>query len=104
DTLAEARHALVPVVAGDVQEVVGGILDGLYHLRVRMAGAAHGDAGGEIEEAVAVDVPDLHATAPGHDEGVVTRIGGRADRAVALEERAGLGSGQLGADVGWMHG
>ena len=50
---------VLPVVARDVQEVFRGTLHRLHDLRVRVPGAAHGDAGGEVEEAVAVDVPDF---------------------------------------------
>ena len=82
--LAQARHLLVPVVAGDVQELVGGVLHRLHHLRMRMAGAAHGDAGGEVEEAVAVDVPDLRCRAH-----ATSRTGSRAGtRARSLRRRA----------------
>ena len=102
DARACARPAapvLVPVVAGDVQELVGRLLDRLHHLRVRMPGGAHGDAGREVEEAVAVHVPDLGAAAVRHHERIVARIRGRDDVGVARKQRAGLGAGKFGLDV-----
>ena len=101
--LAEAHLVLVPVVGRDVQEAAGGVGDRRDDLRVRMAGAADGDAGDEVQEAVAVDVPDLGAAAVRHHERVVARIGRRDDGRVAGEQRPGLGSGQLGLDVRSLH-
>ena len=51
---------LVEVGGGNVDQAIRLVLDGLHHLRVGVAGGADRDAGGEVEEAVAVDV--------GHDE------------------------------------
>src|SRR5579862_2049057 len=87
-----------------MQEIVGGLLDRLHHGRVRMTGAAHGDAGGKIQKAVAVDVPYLYSAAACHDERIVARIGGRAHARVAGQQRAGVGSGEFGTYVRWTHG
>ena len=69
DPFAEAHLALVPVVRRDVDELVRGVLDGLDHLRMAVARAAHGDARREIQEAVAIHVPHFRAPAVIHDEG-----------------------------------
>ena len=52
-----------------------------------MAGRCNGDAGSAVEEDVAVDVLDERAFAARHDERVVTRVGGRDDLRVTLDER-----------------
>ena len=51
----------MPVVRGDVQEAIRRLLDRLHHRRMAVAGAAHRDAGGKIQEAIAIDVPHLGA-------------------------------------------
>ena len=51
---------LVEVGRGDVDEPIRLLLDRGGHLRVRVAGRADGDAGGEVEEAVAVDIGHDH--------------------------------------------
>ncbi len=104
DPLAEAHLALVPVVRADVEELVGGLLDLCDHVRVAVARRADGDPGREVEEAVAVDVPDFDPAAVRHHERVVARVRGRDDTGVALDDRARLGSRQLGADVRGLHG
>ena len=71
--LGQPRHVLVPVVARDVQELVGRRLDRVDDLRVGVARGAHGDACNEIQEPVAVDVPDLGAAAMRHHERIVAR-------------------------------
>ncbi len=95
----ERRHALVPEVARDVQELGGRLLHGAHDFRMRVPGRAHRDAGGEVEEPVAVDVPDLRAPAVRHDERVVARVRRRADGDVARDHGARLRSGQLGLQV-----
>ena len=99
EAFAQPGHLLVPVVAGDVQEFRGGILHRLDHLRVRMAGGAHRDAGHEVEEAVAVHVPHLGAAAVRHHERVVARVRGRDHLGVAGDHRQRLRAGQGGLDV-----
>src|SRR5207237_10569681 len=95
---------LLPYTTLFRSKVVGGALDRLGDRRVRMPGAAHGNAGGEVQEAIAIDVPDLDAAPARHHEGVVARIGGRAHDAIARQQGAGVGSRELGADVGRTHG
>ena len=51
------------------------------------------DAGREIQETVAVDVPHLRALAVRHDERILARIRGRDHEGIARQELARLGSG-----------
>ena len=93
--------------------MVRGILDGLHHRGVAVAGAANRDARREIQEAVAVDVPDLRALAVRHHERIVARIGRRDHQRIARQQLARFGSRQIGLDVrffmirlpldGWFH-
>ena len=64
-----------------------------------MPGRADGDAGGEVEEAVAVDVGDDHARPGLRDERVGARQRRAGDGLVAGDDRARLWAGQLGDDV-----
>ena len=59
-----------------MNEPIRGVLDRLHHARMTVPGAADGDAGGEIQEAIAVHVPHLGPLAVGHHEGVIAGIGG----------------------------
>ena len=97
--LGERGHLLVPVIARDVQELAGCVLHRLHDARVRVARRADRDAGGEIEEAVAVHVPGFRALGVRDHEGVVARVGGRGDLRVALDHGAGLRSRQRHLDV-----
>jgi hypothetical protein len=89
----------MPVIGGDVQKIVRGVLDCLHDLRVGVPGADDADAAHEIEVAVAVHVPDLRPAALRHDERIVARVGRRGDRAVARDERRGAGPRQWHANV-----
>src|SRR5262249_11543098 len=99
DPLAQARHALVIETVRDVEEVLARFPDCLHHLGVAMTGAADRDAGGEVEKAVAIDVPDFRAAAVRNDERVIPHQRGATDFPIALDQRARLGARQLGADV-----
>jgi hypothetical protein len=90
DLLAERDLVLVPVVAGDVHELLRRLGDRLHDLRVTVPGGAHGDARHEIEEAVAVHVPRFRAFGMRDHEWIVARVGRRHDQRVALEHRLGL--------------
>jgi hypothetical protein len=104
ELLRQRDLALVPVVARDVQELVGRFLDRVDHDGMTVTGRAHRDAGGEVEKAIAVDVPHFRTLAVGHDEWIVARIGRRDDLRVAPDHRFGLRSRQRGADVHGFHG
>jgi hypothetical protein len=90
---------LVEVGRRDVDEPIGLLLDRGHHLRVSVAGRADGDAGGEVEEAVAVDIGDDDAGAGLGDEGIGARQGRAGDGLVALDDGTRLRPGQLGDDV-----
>ena len=64
-----------------------------------MAGRDDGDAGGEIEEGVAVNIFHGGAAADFRDERVVAGVGRRDYVMVALDEFLGLGAGQFGDEV-----
>ena len=66
---------------------------------VAVAGRVDGDAGGEVEEHVAVDVLDRAAEAAHGDDRVGPREARARPRVVELDVRPGLGAGELGDDV-----
>ena len=82
-----------------VHEAGGLLLDGLDHVRVRVADGKAADAAGEVEERVAVDVRQRRAAALGDDDRQVERqrVGDHA--ALALDDRAGAGPRNLGAEL-----
>ena len=53
-----------------MEDVVDLGVDRRVHDRVAVTGCDDGDAGVEVEEAVAVDVLDDAAPSPAHDEGI----------------------------------
>src|SRR2546423_4164669 len=65
-----------------------------------MAGAADGNAGGEIQEPIAVNVPDFDTAPMRHHERVLARIRGRYYFGIAGQECPRLRSGQFGSDSG----
>ena len=68
-----------------------------------MAGRVDGDAGGAVEEHVAVHVLDGGAVAPGDDERIAAGVGRRDHLAVALDDRLRLRAGQRGLEVRGVH-
>ena len=61
-TLGQRDQALViKIGARHVDELRRLLLNGGHHLGMAVAGGSHGDAGGEIEELVAVDIGDDEA-------------------------------------------
>src|SRR5581483_3149835 len=64
-----------------------------------VAGGDHGDAGGEVEEFVAVHVLDDAAAAGFRDQRIRAGVGGRDVLLVAYQDAAGVGSEQFGADA-----
>ena len=75
------------------------LLDRGHDLRMRVTGRVDRDAGGEIEEEVAVDVLDDEAVAADRDDRVGTREAGRGPRLVELDVGPCLRPGKLGDDV-----
>ena len=89
----------VEVARAVVQDVVDLGVDGRVDGRVAVAGGGDGDAGVEVEEAVAVDVLDDAAPRPPHDERVDAGERGAGDGFVPRDDLPGHGPGQLGAQV-----
>ena len=58
-----------------------------------MAGGANGDAGGEIEERVAVNIFNHRAAADLRDERIIARVGRRHDGVIAFDKLLCFGSG-----------
>src|SRR6266566_5303197 len=65
-----------------------------------MAGAADGNAGGEIQEPIAVDVPDFDTSPMRHHERVLARIRGRYYFGIAGQECPRFRSWQFSSDGG----
>jgi hypothetical protein len=86
-----------------VQELPGLFGDRLHDLRVRVPGGIHGDAGGAVEEDVAVDVLDRCASSPFDHQRIPTRVRWGNEGFVAIDEGFGLGAGQRGFDIGDGH-
>ena len=102
--LAEALgEADVDLVGDDreigVAEALELLLGGFDDARVRVADVQAADAAGEIDERVAVDVGEPRALAPlDHDRKVEReRVGDNA--LLPLDDLAGAGAGNLGAEV-----
>ncbi len=82
-------------VRRNVNKAVRLLLNGRDDFGVAVAGGGDGDAGSEVDEAVAVHVPDLGALAVVHHKGVGTWIRRRDDDGVSFEDLAGLRTGQV---------
>src|SRR5207244_3730583 len=65
-----------------------------------MAGAADGNAGGKIQEPIAVNVPDFDTASMRHHERVLARIRRRYYFGIAGQECPRFRSGQFGSDGG----
>jgi hypothetical protein len=93
-------HSLVVEVgAGHVDQLACLLLNGLDHLRMTVAGGGDSDAGGKVEELVAVHVLDPGAsTALGYQR-IAARVGGGYPAIIRLHDRACFGSGQRSGDA-----
>src|SRR5229473_903537 len=69
-----------------------------------MAGAADGNAGGEIQEPIAVNVPHFDTATMRHHERVLARIRGRYHFGIAGQDCPRFRSGQFGSDGGTATG
>src|SRR5438445_12375552 len=65
-----------------------------------MASAADGNAGGEIQKPIAVNVPNFDTATVRHHERVLARIRGRYYFGIAGQECPRFRSGQFGSDGG----
>ena len=103
--LRQLGHVLVVEIgAGYMNEFGGLILNRLNDLRMTVTCGVDSDAGGEIEELVAVDVGDANATAGLCHHGIAARVAG-GDQALIvgnnlLRVRTGERGLQLGAELG----
>ena len=88
------QRLVVEVGAGDVDQFRGLLLDSGNNFRVAVAGGRHGDAGGEIEEFVAVDVFNANAAAAVGDQRIGAGVAGGNEAVVSGYSGAGLGTGQ----------
>src|SRR3990172_5310702 len=91
-----AHHFVVEVGAADVQEAVGGVLDGRHHLRMAVARRGDGDSPDEVEESVAVYVFHHDAARSRHHQGILFEV--RARRPQALASYDVLGPRPWGRD------
>ena len=97
-------------VAHAVDEAAGLAGDGLDHLGVGMAHGRHAEAGGEVDEPVAVGVEDVGAARLGPEDGVggargraagaAGRDGGALDRGEPLHPGSDRGAGDSGLEEG----
>ena len=87
-------HALVVEVgAGHVDQLGRLLLDGLDYFRMTVAGGGDGDAGGEVEELVAVHVFDPGAAAALGYQRIAARVGRGNPAIIRFHDGAGFGSG-----------
>ena len=101
EALGEVGHVLVVEVgAGDVDEFGGLVLDGLDDFGVTVAGGVDGDAGGEVEELVAVDVFDADAAAGFGDQRIAAGVAGGDEAVVVGDDLLGEGAGEGGLEFG----
>ncbi len=84
---------VVEVGAGDMDEFGGLLLNCGDDFRMAVAGGGDGDAGGEIEKLVAVNVFNAETAAALRDQGIRAGITGRNQPVVGGNRGTGLGSG-----------
>ena len=95
---------VVEVGAGHVDQFGGLLLDGGDDLGMAVAGGGDGDAGGEIEELVAVDVGDDDAASALGDQRVGAGVGRRNVLASSSRTRRALGPGRAVTILGPLMG
>ncbi len=104
ETLGDARHVVVEEIgAGDVDEFGGLVLNCLHYFGMTVACRVDRNAGGEVEELVAVDVGDAEAAAGFGHHGIAAGIAGRDEALIVGNdlfcERAGKRGLQFGAEL-----
>ena len=77
-----------------MDQFAGLLLNGGDHIRMAVAGGSHGNAGGEIEELVAIHVGDDNAAALLGHQRIGAGVGRRNIFVVAFENALGVGAGQ----------
>ena len=79
-----------------MNQLGGLLLNGGDDFGMAVPRRADGDACGEIQKCIAVNVLDNRATAALGDERIVPRIGRRHEFGVVFHNALGVGSGQYG--------
>jgi hypothetical protein len=87
--LGQLDYVLVVEVTGDVEELISGVFDCLYHDWVRVSGRGDRNASREVYEAIAIHVPHLAALPMGHHKRIGTPIGLGHAAHIALYEFPG---------------
>ena len=99
--LGQRNHALVVKIRSrHVDQFARLLLNGGDHVGMAMPGRSNGDAGGEVEEFVAVHVRDHDAAAALGYQRVGACIRRRNVFLIARENALGIGAGQGGLDFG----
>ncbi len=94
EPLGQSDHALVVEVRPrHVNQFAGLLLNGGDDLGMAVAGRSYGDAGGEIEELVAVNVFDDNAPAALGDHRIRTGVRRRNVTGIAIENSLGIRAG-----------
>ena len=75
----------------------GLLLNGGDDLGMAVAGGGYGDAGGEVEELVAIHVLDHDAASALGDQRIGAGVGGRDEAVIVGDDAPGIGAGKLGA-------
>ncbi len=95
DLLGQPHLRLVVEVGPrHVQELLRLLDDGGDDVGMRVSGRVDGDAGGAVEELVAVDVLDDGAFTAGHHQRIAAGVGRRHRLGVAGDDRLGVRAGQ----------
>jgi len=101
ELLGELDHALIiEIGAGHVEELSGLALHGFDDGGVAVAGGNDGDAGGEVEENVAVSVFDHGAASAAGDERIRAGIRRRDVAVVQRDDALGFRPGKRSLELG----
>ena len=84
--------------APQVEEIGGLVLDGGDDFGMAVTGGANGDAGGEVEKTVTVEVFDDAAAGPSGGQGIVMHVRGGGGLVVSTDGGEGLGARRRNLD------
>ena len=79
-------------IGRDVDELLGLILDGFHHLWVAVTGGGDRNAGGKIQETIAIDIPHFAAATVIHHKWITTRVRGGDNGLISFDEAPGFWS------------
>src|SRR5215469_1177050 len=97
----QRKHALVVKVGTrHVDQFPRLLLNRGDHFRMAMSRRRHRNAGRKVEELVAVDVFDNHATSALRYQRIRPRVRWRNELVVTFQDALGVGAGQSGPDLG----